>query len=130
MARGKTVAGVLWILQILAAFSFVAIGAGKFVNPFWLRAFLRWGYSDGFRMLIGVLEILGGLLIAIPRTASYAAILIDAILIGAAGTLLINHEKLFPPIFWLIVVSIVGYARRRQAWRPAGRAVSVAADTV
>ena len=130
MANGRVGRAILWFFQIWAAFSFVVIGIGKFRNAFWLAAFPRWGYSDSFRMLIGVLEILAGLLMAFPRTVTYAAVLIDAIMLGAVTTLLLNHEKLFPPIFWLIVVSIVGYARWKQAWRPAGRGMSAAADTV
>jgi len=130
MAKGRAGRAILWIFQAWAAFSFVVIGVGKFTNAFWLKAFHHWGYSDNFRVLIGVLEIAGGLLIAIPRTATYAAILIDIIMIGALGTLVVNHEKLFAPIFWLILVSGVGYARRRQAWRPSGRQAPAAAGTV
>jgi len=130
MAKGRAGRVLLWICQGWAAFAFVVIGIGKFRNPFWLAAFARWGYSDGFRMLIGVLEFAGGLLIAFPRTAVYGAVLIDTIMIGALGTLLANHGKLFAPIFWLVVVSIVGYARWKQAWRPAGRGMRAAADTV
>ena|SRR5215471_13933256 len=130
MANGRAGRVLLWIFQAWAAFSFVVIGFGKFHNAFWLKAFPRWGYSDNFRMLIGVLELFAGLLMAFPRTATYAAVLIDAIMIGAFATLVLNHEKVFPPIFWLIVVSIVGYARRKQAWRPAGRGIPAAADTV
>lgn len=130
MANSRFGRVTLWIFQGWTALAFVVVGFGKFHNPFWLKAFPKWGYSDGFRMLIGVLEVAGGLLIAIPRTATYAAILIDAIMIGALGTLLVNHEKLFPPTFWLVVVSIVGYARWKQAWRPAGRGMPAAAGTV
>lgn len=131
MRQFKT--ALLWIVQILAALAFVAIGIGKFSSPFWLRAFARWGYSDAFRMLIGVLEMTGGVLLAIPQTTVYAAALIDAIMIGAAGTLLAHVEprgQLFAPIFWAVIVSSLGYARRLRAWRPAGRGASVAADTV
>jgi len=130
MANSKARRAILWVFQAWAAFAFVVIGIGKFRNPFWLVAFPRWGYSDRFRMLIGVLECVGGLLIAFPRAAVYGALLIDAIMIGAFGTLLLNHEKLFPPIFWLVVVSIVGYARRKQAWRLAARSVTATVDTV
>jgi len=130
MARIKVRTVLLWILNVLAAVALVAIGAGKFFNPFWLKAFPRWGYSDGFRMLIGVLEIAGGVFLAIPATALYAAVLIDAILIGAFATLVLNHERPFPPVLWLVVVSTVGFARRRRAWRPSARAVSTPAGTI
>ena len=130
MTGRKLGRALLWIVQIWAAFAFVVVGIGKFRNPFWIAAFPRWGYRDGFRMFIGVLETLGGLLLAFPQTASYAAILVGVIMIGAVGTLVVNHEKLFPPIFWLVVISIVGYARRRRAWRPAQRDITAAVDRV
>jgi uncharacterized membrane protein YphA (DoxX/SURF4 family) len=119
----KTVTVLLWIVQILAALAFVAIGFGKFTNVFWIKAFPRWGYSDGFRMLIGVLEMVGGAVLVFPRATTYAAILLDTILVGAAATLLVHHEKPFPPLFWLVVISILGVVRRRQAWRPAAPSV-------
>ena len=130
MARIRAGSVLLWTVNILAALAFVTIGFGKFRNPFWLKAFPHWGYSDGFRILIGVVEILGGVALAFPRTAAYAAVVIDVIMVGAVGTLVIHHEKPLPPIFWLFVVSIVGYARRRQAWRPAARQVPAPVDTV
>src|SRR4029450_2337298 len=62
---------LLWAIQILAAFAFVKIVFDKFGNAFWINSFARWGYSDGFRILIGVLEMAGGLLLAIPQTTVY-----------------------------------------------------------
>jgi len=124
---------LLWIVQILAAAAFVAIGFGKFGNPFWLRAFARWGYSDAFRILIGVLEMTGGVLLAIPWTTAYAAALIDVIMIGAAGTLLLNDEprrQIAAPIVWMIIATSLGFARRRRTWRPARRGTPVTVDTV
>jgi uncharacterized membrane protein YphA (DoxX/SURF4 family) len=130
MANGRAGRVILWIFQGWAAFAFVVIGFGKFHGAFWVKAFTRWGYSDGFRLLIGVLEMTGGLLMAFPRTAAYAAILLDVIMIGAIATLVAHDEHLFAPTFWLIVVSIVGYARWRQAWRPAAGAPRAHAGTV
>jgi putative oxidoreductase len=121
---------LLWIVQILAAAAFVAIGYGKFSNPFWLKAFPRWGYSDGFRVLIGVAEMVGGVLLAFPQTAAYAAVLIDAIMLGAVWTLVTHQEKLLPPIIWLVMVSGLGYARRRRAWRPASASRATQAEPV
>jgi uncharacterized membrane protein YphA (DoxX/SURF4 family) len=133
--RYLKIAGIvlLWIVQLLAAFAFLNIGFGKFVGPFWIKAFARWGYSDGFRILIGVLEMAGGALLALPQTTMYAAALIDVIMIGAAGTLLLNgepHRQVAAPIVWMILVSGLALARRRRTWRPARRGVSMAADTV
>lgn len=113
--------GLLWIIQILAMLAFIAIGVAKFRNVFWIKAFPRWGYSDGFRMLIGVIEIAGGALLAPPQTTFYAAAFLVSIMIGAISTLMINHEPIFPPLFWAVVLSAIGVARRRRAWRPSAR---------
>jgi putative oxidoreductase len=124
---------LLWAIQLLAAFAFVRIGFAKFGNPFWITAFARGGYSDGFRVLIGVLEMAGGILLAIPQTTVYAAALIDVILIGAAATLLLNGQPLqqiSAPIVWMVLVSVLAFVRRRRAWRPAGRGARIAAGAV
>jgi uncharacterized membrane protein YphA (DoxX/SURF4 family) len=123
MRRAKTVTVLLWILQVWVTLGFLAIGFGKFGNPFWIRAFARWGYSDAFRILIGVLEMAGGVMLAIPPARIYAAALIDV------ATLLVHAEpraQLFAPIFWIVSVSVFAYARWKHAWRPAGHGSSVA----
>ena len=63
----------LWIVQILAAAAFVAIGIAKFASPEWARNFARWGYPDGFYLVIGALEVGGAMLLLVPKLSSYAA---------------------------------------------------------
>jgi putative oxidoreductase len=111
----------LWIVNILAAAAFVAIGLAKFFSPEWAIKFERWGYPDGFYMVIGALELAGGVLLVVPRVSSYAAALLGAILIGAAATHALHHEaaRVAPPLMWLAVMALIGVARRRRAWRPA-----------
>jgi hypothetical protein len=41
----RTVA--LWIVQVLTAAAFVAIGIAKFASPAWETTFSRWRYPDG-----------------------------------------------------------------------------------
>ena len=77
---------VLWLLQILTAVGFVLIGVGKFAAPGWQRNFARWGYPDGFYMVIGVLEAAGGLAMLVPRLTAYASAMLGVIMIGAAAT--------------------------------------------
>jgi putative oxidoreductase len=121
---------LLWTLQVLAALGFIGTGIAKFAVPFWIQAFARWGYPGWFRMLIGVLEIAGGLLLAFPRTASYAASLLCCILVGAAGTLVLHREPAAPPFVWFAVIAIVGIARFRRAWRPSAKTNALAVGQV
>jgi uncharacterized membrane protein YphA (DoxX/SURF4 family) len=118
----------LWVVQVLAAVAFVAIGFGKFGSPVWARNFARWGYPEGFYMVIGALELAGGLLLLVPKLTSYAAALLGVILVGAAATLALHNERMSPPLMWLAVIVLLGWARRRRAWRPGIRPLQSPAD--
>ena len=110
----------LWIVQVLAAAGFVAIGIGKFGDPSWARKFAGWGYPDGFYMVIGALELTGGVLLLVPKLTSYAAALLGAIMIGAGATLVLHGQtaQLRAPLPWLAIMTLVAVARRGRAWRP------------
>jgi putative oxidoreductase len=122
----------LWIVNILAAAAFVAIGLAKFGSPAWAIKFERWGYPDGVYMVVGALELAGGVLLLVPRVSSYAAALLGVILIGAAATHALHDEtaRVSAPLMWLAVMVLIGVARRRRAWRPAIRPVPVTANQV
>ena len=107
----------LWTVQVLAALAFIIIGVAKFGDPSWARSFARWGYPPGFYMVIGAAEALGGVCLLVPRIASYAAVLLGVIMIGASTTHLVHHEmaRVTPPLMYLALVSIVGLGRWRLA---------------
>ena len=110
---------VLWLLQFLMAVAFVAIGVAKFADPSWARSFARWGYPDGFYMVIGALEAAGGLALLVPRFTSYTAALLGVIMIGASLTHWLHGEmgRVTSPLMYLAVLVIVGGARWRSAIR-------------
>jgi putative oxidoreductase len=122
----------LWVVDILAAAAFVAIGLAKFGSPAWAIKFERWGYPDGFHLVIGALEVGGAILLLVPKVSSYGAVLLGAIMIGAAATHALHDEtaRVAPPLLWLAVIALVGVARRRRAWRPGVHALPVAASRV
>jgi putative oxidoreductase len=120
----------LWVVQVLAAAGFVWIGLAKFGSPVWARNFARWGYPDGFYMVIGALEIAGGLMLLVPKVTSYGAALNGVILVAAAATLALNHLPISPPLVWLVVMIFLGVARRSRAWRPGVRPLPVPANQV
>jgi putative oxidoreductase len=109
-----------WALQVLLGALFILLGAGKFGDPSWERKFARWGYPDGFYMVVGVLEALGGLMLLVPRLTSYAAGMLGIIMIGASLTHVVHGEsaRVFPPLIYLALLATVGVARRHAAARP------------
>ena len=106
----------LWILQLLLAVLFVLIGTAKFGDPSWVRRFAAWGYPDGFYMVVGVLETLGGAMLVWPRLTSYGAALLGVIMIGASLTHAVHGElpRAGVPLACLVLVAIVGGLRRRS----------------
>jgi uncharacterized membrane protein YphA (DoxX/SURF4 family) len=111
---------LVWLLQILLGVVFVLIGYGKLGDPSWARNFARWGYPDGFYLVIGALEALGGLALLWPRLTTYAAALLGIIMLGASVTHLIHGEtaRIAPPLMYFVLLALIGFARRRSAIRP------------
>ena len=111
----------MWSLQVLLGVLFVVLGVAKFNDPSWARKFAGWGYPDGFYMVVGVLEIAGGLMVLVPRVASYGALTIATVMVGAALTHLTHGEtrRLIGPLIFLALAAAVGWLRRASAARPA-----------
>jgi putative oxidoreductase len=61
-----------WAIRIGVAGAFVIFGLEKFPSgpgSMWVNLFHQIGLGDWFRYFTGVVEVLGGLLVLIPRTA-------------------------------------------------------------
>lgn len=111
MKKAKTI--FIWVLQVLLCMQFTLVGTGKFMDRFWEPRFRNWGYPDHFYQVIGLLELLCGLSLLIPRVAGYGAIGIMAIMTGAAATHLVHGERWTSPLIPLVLASIVAAARLR-----------------
>lgn len=108
MKKAKIV--MLWILAILLAVSFVPTGLGKFTDPGWVEVFLSWGYPGAFAYVVGMLEILAGLALLLPRSAAWGSSTLVVIMSGALITHALhgNHPS-FPAaqmaaIYWLLAL--------------------------
>lgn len=110
---------LVWMLQIFIGSMFVLVGVLKFQDPGWQRSFARWGYPDGFYMVVGVLEAVGGALVFVPALTTYAALLLAMVMAGAALTHVLHGElqRLPVPLVYLGVVALAGWLRRKSALR-------------
>ena len=112
----------LWVPTVLLGVFFVFVGTPKFLpNQPWARMFQDWGYPPGSHLLIGGLEVLGGVLLLVPRTTRYASYLLAMIMMGATVTHLI-HDEMFNVTFTLglaLVVLLLSWfhrpSKRKQA---------------
>jgi putative oxidoreductase len=88
---------------IFLAVAFVFVGILKLEGPSavrWTERFVQWGYPANARYVIGVLEILGGVGVLIPKWRRAAAATLVILMIGALGTHAVHAEfpRLIPPL--------------------------------
>lgn len=72
-----------WMLRGAIALIFVLAGADKF-GPGWVRFFQQVGVGQWFRYFTGVVEIVGGILVLIPRTVEGGLALLACTMASAA----------------------------------------------
>ena len=93
----------VWACAIFLAAAFVFVGIRKLEGPSaiqWKELFVNWGYPANTQYVIGVLEILGGVGVLIPKWRQAAAATLVALMIGALGTHAFHAEfpRLIPPL--------------------------------
>jgi len=75
-----------WVLRIAAGVLFILLGAAKLrANGYWAKLFTEIGFGEWFRYLTAALQLGGGVLFLIPRTARAGAVITGATMIGAVG---------------------------------------------
>jgi len=113
--RGKTIA--VWVLSALLAALFLFAGGQKLVGAGGtVEHFADWGYPPWFRLLIGLIEVAGGLALLVPSVAFYAAGALGVVMIGAIYTLLTKSAPGIPaPIVCLLALAFIASLRRPSA---------------
>jgi uncharacterized membrane protein YphA (DoxX/SURF4 family) len=111
---------VTWILTVFIFVIFFRAGILKFSDSsFWAAAFRNMGFPVWFRIVIAVLETAGAVFLLWPRTASYAALNLAVVMVGAIGTVLTvgSTRNLVQPIAALVLLCIVAALRWRKRYR-------------
>ena len=98
---------ISWILQILLALLFAVRGFIKIMgSPNWVTRFRQWGYPQYFYLIVGIAELVGAVLLLIPGLARFGALLLTAVMVGAAGTHLLHHEP--QVLTTLVLLALLG----------------------
>ena len=117
-ARGRAVTAGLWTLQVLLALMFVAgSGLPKLVGESYaVQIFDDLGTGQWLRIVIGLLEIAGGIGLLVPRLAGLAATCLVALMVGATGAqLFFLHEGYwFTPVIVGVLLAVVAWVRQAE----------------
>lgn len=105
---------VIWAVRILLALAFGAAGASKLAGaPQMVAVFDAIGFSQWFRYLTGFVEIVGAVMILVPRMAFFGALWLGATMLGAVAThLLLIGGSPVPAIVLGLLCALVVYQLR------------------
>jgi putative oxidoreductase len=114
-----------WVLRTCVAVLFGSVGYEK-LSPtpgsYWVTLFAEIGFGEWLMYFTGAIQVLGALLVMVPRTAVVGAVLVGATMVGAIGCHLFLLDTgfggaVFPAVFLGLVIAA---ARRRLKGPPAG----------
>jgi putative oxidoreductase len=103
-----------WMMRGTVALLFILIGADKF-TPGWIASFQKIGIGQWFRYFTGVVEIVGGVLVLIPRTVSLGLAILASTMASAALILAFIIHRPQDSVFsgaLLMGLSILWWSRR------------------
>jgi putative oxidoreductase len=105
-----------WALQGLVAAAFLAAGGAKLAGvPFMVQLFAQIGVGQWFRIVTGVVEIIGAVALLYPGLASIGGLWLGGTMVGAVAThLLILHTSPVPAIILGSLSAAVVYLRRDE----------------
>lgn len=112
--EGKAMNIVLWIMQILGAAMFLMAGAPKLTGAEQaVQSFEMIGVGQWFRYLTGVLEVVGAIMLLIPATAAFGALLLAVVMVGAVIVhLFVIGGSPAMAIILLLAMGFVAWGRR------------------
>lgn len=114
-SRAKVI--VTWVLSGLIALVMLMAGGSKLQGTEeQIKNFAALGYPAWFLYVTGIIEVVGGILLVIPKTAVFGVLLLGATMVGAVVSLLkvgdVGHAPI--PLAFLLVIALIGWLRADQ----------------
>ncbi len=105
----------LWF--VLGVMFIIAGGAKLLGEHSQVEHFVQWGYPMWFLYFTGIVEVVGGVCLFIPKTQFYGVVILSITMIGAALTHLRAHEmSAFPvPVVLLVLLILLAWSMRKPA---------------
>ncbi len=95
---------LFWLMSLWFAESLMRNGIRKFdTDGFWTPAFEEWGYPVWFRVLVGVLETVGAILLVIPKVRHYGGFILSIVMFGALITRIVYGTSLSDATYLLFM---------------------------
>jgi putative oxidoreductase len=117
--RARASLALSWALQLGLAYIFARAGTAKLVSdPEMIRIFNWIGFGQWFRYVSGVVEVVGVVLILLPRFSVVGGLwLMATMFVAVLINVLITHSNPLPPIVLFVVAAAVTFLRWDQLLR-------------
>jgi uncharacterized membrane protein YphA (DoxX/SURF4 family) len=112
---------VAWVLSVLLALTFFSIGVEQLMGePMMAGLFHLFGYPPWSMVLVGAVEIVGAVLVLVPRVAHIGALLFGCIMVGAIYSHLTHGQAsmIAGPVVLLAMAIALGALRHWGRTRP------------
>lgn len=117
-SRTRAVTAGLWTLQVVLALAYIAgSGLPKIVGEAYaVQIFEDLGGGTPMRLVVGLLEIAGGIGLLVPRLAGLAATCLIALMVGAtvAQLFFLFEGYWFTPVIFGVLLAVVAWVRRAE----------------
>ncbi len=111
-AHRKSLVAV-WTLRVLLGLAFLTIGAAKLTGSLHtVQTFRAFGWGQWFRYASGSLDIIGALLVLMPRWTFYGALLLTCTVGLAAVLSLTRLPDLLPALTLTLLAAILAWLTR------------------
>ena len=116
--RSRPAAIALWTLQVLLGLMFI-VGSGApklFGEAYAVQIFEDLGTGQWLRVVVGLLEVAGGIGLLVPRLAGLAASCLVALMVGAtvAQLFFLSEGFWFTPVILGVLLGVVAWVRRTE----------------
>lgn len=110
----RTAKFVSWGLRLLAGAAFLAAGSAKLAGvPMMVAIFDQVGFGQGFRLLTGLVEVIGAIALLVPATAAFGGALLAVTMVFAVAThLFVIGGSPLPAIVLLAMTATVAWLHR------------------
>ena|ERR1700735_4444714 len=118
---------ILFVLSLLAGLMFINAGLNKFLNYMpapkdmpdkMVKAGMAFSQIGWLMPLVGTMEIVGGLLLIIPRTRALGAIMLVPILTGIVLADISMYPTALPVVFAMVAVVLWVIVENREKYLP------------
>ncbi|HEY2225233.1 DoxX family protein [Actinomycetospora sp.] len=117
-SRPRAVTAGLWTLQVLLALMYIAgSGLPKLVGEAYaVQIFDELLGGTPMRLVVGLLEVAGGIGLLVPRLAGLAAACLAALMVGAtvAQLFFLDLGYWYTPVIFGVLLAVVAWVRRAE----------------